>query len=78
MKKSYEEFLRQFERLSQTYNECVHKVNNFNSKFDSEDLERMNQLKELQERLKEEEQGITGVKKAKSEDVEKDEDVFDL
>lgn len=52
--------MRQFERLNQTYNECVQKVNNFNSKFDSDDLERMNQLKELQERLKEEESGITG------------------
>ena len=78
MKKSYEEFLRQFERLSQTYNECVQKVNNFNSKFDTEDLERLNQLKELQERLKEEEQGITGVKKAKDEDIEKNEDELDL
>ena len=60
VKKSYEEFLKQFERLNQTYNDCVQKVNNFNGKFDSDDLERMNQLKELQERLKEEESGITG------------------
>lgn len=55
VKKNYEEFLKQFERLNHTYNDCVQKVNNFNGKFDSEDLERMNQLKELQERLKEEE-----------------------
>lgn len=68
VKKSYEEFLRQFEKLNQTYNECVQKVNNFNAKFDSDDLERLNQVRELQDRLKEEEQGITGVKRAKEED----------
>lgn len=47
VKKNYEEFLKQFERLNHTYNDCVQKVNNFNGKFDSDDLERMNQLKEL-------------------------------
>lgn len=52
-----------FEKLNHTYNDCVQKVNNFNSKFDSDDLERRNQLSELQERLKEEEVCITGVKK---------------
>ena len=55
VKKNYEEFLRQFEKLNQTYNDCVQKVNNLNGKFDSDDIERRNQLKELQERLKEEE-----------------------
>lgn len=52
-----------FEKLNNTYNDCVQKVNNFNSKFDSDDLERRDQLNELQERLKEEEVSITGVKK---------------
>ena len=31
-----------FEKLNQTYNDCVQKVNNFNGKFDSDDLERRN------------------------------------
>lgn len=63
VKKNYDEFLKMFEKLNNTYNDCVQKVNNFNSKFDSDDLERRDQLNELQERLKEEEQSITGVKK---------------
>lgn len=52
----------------------MQKVNNFNSKFDSDDLERMNQLKELQERLKEEESGMTGAKKAKEDGEEREDD----
>lgn len=55
VKKNYEEFLKMFEKLNQTYNDCVQKVNNFNGKFDSDDLERRNHLEELQERLREEE-----------------------
>lgn len=51
-----------FEKLNQNYNECVQKVNNFNGKFDSDDLERINELKELQERIREEEEYISGVK----------------
>lgn len=74
VKKSYEEFLKQFERLNQTYNDCVQKVNNFNGKFDSDDLERMNQLTELQERLKEAEQSITGAKNARDDEDEEDEE----
>ena len=54
--------------MNQTYNDCVQKVNNFNGRFDSADLERMNQLKELQARLQEEESSITGAKRTKEEE----------
>lgn len=61
VKKNYDEFLKSFERTNQIYNDSVQKVNNLNGKFDSDDLERRNHLKELHERLKEEEQCISGV-----------------
>lgn len=53
--------MRRFEQIDQKYNACVEHVNNFNDKFDSEDLERFNEIEDIKDRLIEEQTNITGL-----------------
>lgn len=64
--------MKQFEKLNGGYNDCVVQVNNFNGKFDSDDLERVHQLQELQERLQEEAMSITGSKRPAGDEEDAD------
>ena len=60
VKKAYEEFVRNYEALENTYNDCVEQVNSFNDKFVSDDLERMNEIEQLKENLLKKENAING------------------
>ena len=74
VKRAYEDFVRRYDALDQKYNACVEHVNNFNDKFDSEDMERFNEIETLKDRLLEEQTHITGLvqKQAPSILVEND------
>lgn len=44
MKKNYETFQKQFEQLIKDYGNCRSQVDKFDEKFDTEDLERINEI----------------------------------
>lgn len=66
MKKNYEELQRQIEAVTLKFTDCRHQINNFEEEFENEDLERLNQIMNLDEQLQDEEINIYG--KAEEDD----------
>lgn len=60
MKKSYEDFQKKIETLNLKYGDCRALIDNFDEKFENEDLERMNEISLIDSQLNEEERNIYG------------------
>ena len=60
MKKNYEELQRQFEQLGSKYGNCRNMVDELDALFENDDLERLNEIQMLDDRLQEEEENIYG------------------
>ena len=64
MKKNYETFQKQFEQLIQQYGNCRSQVDSFDEKFDTEDLERINEIQLIEDKLYDEDLNIYGKSEA--------------
>lgn len=64
MKKNYETFQKQFEQLILQYGNCRSQVDSFDEKFDTEDLERINEIQLIEDKLYDEDLNIYGKSEA--------------
>ena len=60
IKKSSEELQKKYEALGVKYRDSMRQLTTFNEKFDMDDLERVNEIEGIEERLKEEGECIGG------------------
>ena len=60
MKKNYEDLQKQIEQLGQKYGVCRNMIDDLDELFENEDLERLNEIQMLDDRLIEEEENIYG------------------
>ena len=60
IKKSSEELQKKYESLGLKYGDSIKHLNTFNEQFETEDLERINEIEGLEERLREEGESIGG------------------
>ena len=70
MKKNYETFQKQFEQLIQKYGSCRSQVDKFDDKFDTEDLERINEIQQIEDKLYDEDLNIYGKQDTEGKDDE--------
>jgi len=60
LKKNYDDLQKRYEALIHKQNEGVDLINTFNDRFDSYDLERIHEIQDIQDRLKEEQAFLSG------------------
>ena len=60
MKKNYEDLQKAIEQLGQKYGVCRNMIDDLDDLFENEDLERLNEIQMLDDRLMEEEENIYG------------------
>jgi hypothetical protein len=60
IKKSSEELQKKYEALGLKFGESMRQLSTFNQHFDSDDLERVNEIESIEDRLREEGESIGG------------------
>lgn len=55
MKKNYEGFQKEIEQLNLKYGNCRNQVDQFDERFDTDDLERINEIQLIDDKLNDEE-----------------------
>lgn len=70
MKKNYEELQKKIEAVNVGFGDCRAMVDNFEDQFENEDLERVNEVQMINERLGEEEENIYGKAQSEEDDLQ--------